>query len=949
MTGWFLYMIKQYYFLWGESSIIKLDRKDIIIYLYLNKAKKMDRITKEISMRGGFMQIKNAFRYLLFVFVISIVTFAQTPGDSSYFANGVIHLISSSHQDIGWENEPDWCAGMRDSILITPALNLMSENPRYCYSVENVISLIEYLQRHPDRLQEIRQRMLEGRLEWGATYNQPYESMYAGEALIRQVYLGRKQLKKLLPGCDSRIAYNPDVPGRAMQMPQILAKAGIPYLFMSRHQEGCYRWLSPDGSGIYAYSPGHYMRMCWALLNFDRFNTSVKAVDERVEKINQELDHWASYYQKHQLGPHLPVILSADMLPPLLMDTLINTWNEKVPQTMLKYSTMEQFMENIFTANPRLDIIKGERPNLWLYIHGPTHHRALSAGRDAWRLLPAAETFAVIACLLDKDLSAYPLQRINRAWADAIYPDHGWGGKNGHITDRLFLDKLTAGRDTAKIILKQSLMKIAGKIQYQQEGIPLVVFNSLSWKRSDPVICSLPFDGRANRVNGAHINYSLTDSDGNRLPYQVIPDNDDEAQGEESTRFLFIAENVPSLGYKTFYFRQNPLYQDTFAINSCKDKIVENQFYRIELGEGGINSIYDKELEKELLKKDKFLGGELFSMHSEGFGAGEFPQVQQPTMEGFEKLSMYRPGWICLESGPVRTVVETAQKIQNCTARLRVLLYHELKRIDFEVDLLGWNGSKNREFRIAFPLNLKKAQIAYHVPMGVAEVGKSEMQGAAGLSYTQSWGSVSYPVAAAEIHPREVQNWFHASDGETGVTVSSSVAVFDWIDPTDTPTDYPLLQPILLASRVSCHQEGNWYLQPGNHHYKFSLYSHKGDWRGKGRQLSSQASHPLIALADIPETIEPILPVEKSFFSHSKANIEITAIKKCEDDDTIILRCVEMEGSNNITNFNSSFAIKKVEKTNIIEEEGQEIPADSNKFQVSVGHHAIETFKVFIK
>ena len=42
------------------------------------------------------------------------------------------------------------------------------------------------------------------------------------------------------------------------QMPQILAKAGIKYLHMSRHEEGFYNWLSPDGSGVIAFSPGHY-------------------------------------------------------------------------------------------------------------------------------------------------------------------------------------------------------------------------------------------------------------------------------------------------------------------------------------------------------------------------------------------------------------------------------------------------------------------------------------------------------------------------------------------------------------------------------------------------------------------------------------------------------------------------------------------------------------------
>ncbi len=181
-----------------------------------------------------------------------------TAAEPGYFTDGTVHIISSSHQDIAWMNSPEICIRDRDKKVITPTLNRLKENPDLCFSVETTLQLMEYLERHPDKLEEIRRLTESGQLEWGATYHQPYESMYSGESLIRQVYLGRKWLKKVLPGCDSHIAWNPDVPGRAMQMPQILAKAGIDYLLMSRHEEGIYNWLSPDGSGVTAYSPGHY-------------------------------------------------------------------------------------------------------------------------------------------------------------------------------------------------------------------------------------------------------------------------------------------------------------------------------------------------------------------------------------------------------------------------------------------------------------------------------------------------------------------------------------------------------------------------------------------------------------------------------------------------------------------------------------------------------------------
>src|SRR5512137_3038275 len=169
-----------------------------------------------------------------------------------------LHIISSSHQDIAWMDSPEKCMIYRDTNCITPALAMMAKDPAYSFTMENMLNLMEYLERHPDRAGEIGRLTREGRMEWGATFNQPYESLLSGEQLVRETYLGRLWLKRTLPGADAKVYFNPDVPGRAAQMPQILAKAGIPYMVMSRYHEGFYRWASPDGSSVLTYSPGHY-------------------------------------------------------------------------------------------------------------------------------------------------------------------------------------------------------------------------------------------------------------------------------------------------------------------------------------------------------------------------------------------------------------------------------------------------------------------------------------------------------------------------------------------------------------------------------------------------------------------------------------------------------------------------------------------------------------------
>jgi len=90
----------------------------------------------------------------------------------------------------------------------------------------------------------------DGRLSCGSTYQMPYEEMYSGESLVRQFYLGARWVKENLDGYFPDTYWNPDVPGRTMQMAQIMSKSGTRNLVMSRHEKGVYKWYSPDGSFV---------------------------------------------------------------------------------------------------------------------------------------------------------------------------------------------------------------------------------------------------------------------------------------------------------------------------------------------------------------------------------------------------------------------------------------------------------------------------------------------------------------------------------------------------------------------------------------------------------------------------------------------------------------------------------------------------------------------------
>ena len=145
---------------------------------------------------------------------------------------------------------------------------------------------------------------------------------------------------------------------------------------------------------------GHYAELKMFGHAFD------STFDKAVERIQKDLQGWNDEYTQRQIPPHFAYLWSADYIPPKDFDGLIANWNtmrqtEQAPK--IQYSTPEQFLDAVSAEQPALEELCGERPNMWLYIHGPTHHYAITAKREAGVLLPAAEMFATIEVAVGRE------------------------------------------------------------------------------------------------------------------------------------------------------------------------------------------------------------------------------------------------------------------------------------------------------------------------------------------------------------------------------------------------------------------------------------------------------------------------------------------------------------------------------------------------------------------
>jgi len=1027
------------------------------------------------------------------LFLFTALNTSADDRDWGNLTNGDVYLFYCSHQDLGWEDSYHDTKAKRNQYMIEPVVGWAKNHSDYKYCIEYTRAAMDfknYTQTTEGKealWQDFVNLVKSGQIEVGGTYNCGYESLFSGEGLVRQTYLGRKWLRDL--GCDTEVAWNVDPPIRSLQTAQIYRKAGIKYMMDSRYKKGFFKWKSPnvhEGSDDYSfivYSQGTYDHpwvyfirnaTCDPYLSVSGYNgvlypysfnkkdssdnhhpdsNSIDYVLDYANLYRTRNDNgqwpndanntnpwaweaWDDYYNDFggsgsELTGILPFYYSTDMGMPRCYiaspgeqynSTLLYDWaeNKTVNDPTLHLVTGKEALDAVVAAaqdqNVSFKEWQGELPNTWAYIHGPGHYQLITKMRSAQRLLPAAEMFTAFNNILEGSLYSYPESTFTEAWGKAIFPDHGMGGEgiwysdnypdvegDDDVVDVAMWVRVKDAEKTADEHLANATTAIANRIQFTQtadEPVPIVVFNTLSWQRSDPVICT---------VTPGSSTWGIIDADGHGVAHQVLSTNGD------SKEIVFLAEDVPSLGYKTYYLvHRNVSMPDTETGLTHTDTSYENDYYEVGLTTAGIQSIEDKDTGQTLLQSKAYQSTyyqpgtnitltpfELFTMHSAYdenylyFDAGTFPEVPPAGLDSTFVQAKDQANWTynATESGAVRDVYSFTKELNEvdnwwATVTQKLIFYRELKRIDCEITLTNWGRDgkryalsddkiKMREWRMALPLAFSgnKARVTYEVPMGTVLVGRDEVQDSLGAWYYYDAYNYSQmpeppapenqrPVKASYMHPREVQNFVSVSDGDYGVTMSSCVSVCDYIFPSreqdniKPDAEYnianPMIQPILLATRKSngwnshVYRGHGLYSQRGDHTFTFSVLSHVGDWSSnslRGARFAMQANNPLraVALSGLASgNSANTLDETKSFCSVSPDNVLVTAFKKKDgDSNNVIVRMYDILGGRGTYNstLNFFFNASSTKKTNIIEEysaEGNLPTLSSDKRSVTI-------------
>ena len=757
---------------------------------------------------------------------------------------------------------------------------------------------------------------------------------------MRQLYLGRRWLKKTFPGCDTLFYVKSDPPNMTLQMPQILSKAGIKYIMQGRMPFGFYNWESPDGSVVLTF--GYHF------------------VGPRLDPRNdQGWLRFAKQREYYYVPRHLPPIFiydyTADYLPPqptlppyareqnAAMERFAAKWNQhyaaeptkQIHPPQIVFMNPEQFLRELTECPIDITTLRGDWPFNWAYYDEPCNREGLLKGREAHNELLAAERlYAGLG--LNTEFKDYPAKTFAAAWQANCWPDHGWGGNQGVFTDAVYNATYAKSKELADKLISGAGANLAGNFKrYAKSRIPVVVFNPLSWKRTDLVEAefNLPSDWHG---------FALRDDAGQEVPFETFGGQ----QSNSSTKLTFIADKVPSVGYRTYYLQPTP--------SPAGEKVplsgdtLENQFFSAVFGAGGLKNLYDKRLKWEVLHSGKFDGGEVLQFTAPG-DAWEDPEIV--TTADFEKTSNYPFNFLSCTKGAVRSTALREAKFKHFTLREAFHFYHELDRVDINLEILNWDGQKQRELRVAFPINLDEAQLSYEVPFGTVEMGKDE------LDFTRlppDPDTGFRPDIYGGDHPlafREAINWIDASIPHylgRGCMAASDSTVHLFCDESDNPVSYPLLQHVLLCTRKSLAWNPEyWCTQQGNHRFRMALLPRGGDWRTRYRDAIG-FNHRLIALVD--KTVgQGSQPPQAEFLMIEPTNFVLTAMKKSEDDNRIVIRFYEAEGNEGQALIRLSKPVKQAWKASLIEDDLEPLwPLDDGSLQLVVKPWEIITLKVSV-
>ena len=833
-----------------------------------------------------------------------------------------IHLTGNAHIDAAWL----WPSTETVEVVrqtFGTALQLMDEYPKYTYS-QSAAAYDDWLeQKYPPEFQRIQQRVKEGRWEMlGGMWVEPDLNMPDGESQVRQLLVGKRYFQSRF-GVDVRIGWNPDSFGYNWQLPQIYKRSGVDYFVtqkMSWNETNqlplkLFWWQSPDGSRVLTYFPYGYGN--------DIEPIDMAEVFARARQANPGTTEIMHLYGvgDHGGGPTRAMLDAGDRW--LEPDKAYAKLNFGVAGTF--FSAVEKQLDtahapvwNYKTLAAGDTKLPQPPAGLWsipvwndeLYFE---YHRGVFTTqanhkrnmRESEEEVLNAEKWSSLAWLTG---TPYPGDQFNEAWKKILFNQfHDLAAGSGiAVIYRDAQKDYDMVRFTADAATAQASSTIASYIDTQSgnKGVPVLVFNPLAWQRTGLVDFTVQLPAASSAievVDGAGkalvAESSLTNSETHSFTVQaVVPD-------------------VPSLGYELIYVR--PAGRAKSAAPgvqvSADQHTLENQFVRLVVDPrtGCITSLVNKKTNFDAIAAGGC--GNLLQAFVDTPKEYDAWNIDADFEKVFTDLTMVDSVQLA-EHTPLRAVVRVTRHWQASTFVQDITLYDGLPRVDIVTDI-DWH-ERHKLLKAGFPLAASSPQATYEIPYGSIERPTTR---------NNSVESAKFEVPALR--------WADLGDASNGFSlINESKYGYD--------AKGNVLRLSLLRSPTSPDPEAD----QGHQHFAYSLYPHAGTWKqALTVRQGYDFNYRLSAMQVLPHGGK--LPTSFSFVKLEPDNVVLTAMKKTEDGDGLLLRFYEWAGKGGDVTLTLPPGIVSATLANLMEKpEGSPLTvADGRKVTVPVTPFQIQT------
>lgn len=750
---------------------------------------------------------------------------------------------------------------------------LMDEYPGFVFTQSQPATYLAMQQQYPDIFARIKEKIKSGQWEVvGTTWTEGDMNMASGESIVRSIMYGKRYMKDQF-GVESEICWEPDTFGHPWTLPQILAKSGIKYYYFMRtgHDDPVFWWQAPDGSKVLAY-------------NCKSYNGDIN--DSEI--VNDAFD----FAKKTGLKDYLHTYGAGDHGGGPTRDMLnrVNTLQSREDYPQIKYTRVSDYFKNILKLKQDYPVWNNELNTIFEGCY-TTHADVKRWNRESENLIPCAEKFSAIAANWGVQ---YPASDFVDSWRNTCFNQFhdilcGSAIHDSYIYSQELYEKATSQAKSAR---DKALESIAKQVATEGDGTPIVIFNSLSWQRTDPVEVESPFPGERTIVE-------VRDGQGGVIRAHNIGD-----------KLVFTARDVPALGYKVFWAKQVESVGPGGV--TADGTTIENQYFRVSVDrdKGIISEIYDKANGRSIIPQGT--GSAILSVQSEkphGMSAWSIGGIAE------EKKLLEESEVILTESGPARACLMFDHTYGDSQFTQEVRLYDAVPRIDIRMTAdwqeQGGPDKNSPMLRIDFPTSIKADKATFEIP----------------------FGSIDRPANGAEV---PAQKWIDLSEAKYGVSLLN-----------DCKYGFHVKDGVLGMTLLRAPYEPDPAPDKGIHEITYSLYPHRGDWRSAGTVMKGyELNEPLIAL--VTDKHQGTLPKFKSFLSVSAPNIVVTSLKRAEDDDSLILRFYETDGADCKAAIKLGLPVDSAVETDLMEREvGEKIPVKDGAFTVEVKKYEIKTYKLY--